>query len=233
LISVGTGWGGLAETHDFLRKLFDSGETLSSPTDFVGSVHNAPAGQAAMLLEARGPNLTSSSGDLSFEHAVLCASLMLHGETKTALIAGADAWHDALSPLLDPERVSSGPPSDGGAAFVVTVDDGMPGPRLKYLGEGGGDVVGVALREDGYGAVLVGVPAGEQESSSAQLEDLRRMLDPSVPVTTYRDTTGHYATASAVATAMAVRMVQAGGLGKPRVLMISLGAHAAAMEVFA
>jgi hypothetical protein len=233
LISVGTGWGGLAETHDFLRKLFESGETLSSPTDFVGSVHNAPAGQAAVLLEARGANITCSSGDRSFEHAVLCASLLLHGETESALIVGADAWHDTLSPLLDPKSAASGRPSDGGAAFVVTVDDGSPGTRLKYLGEAGVDVTRLVEDKDRFGAVLVGVPPGEEEITNAQLADLRRVFGAAVPLAAYRDALGQYATASAAATAMAVRMVQAATLSKPGVLIVSLGARTAAMEVFA
>jgi 3-oxoacyl-(acyl-carrier-protein) synthase len=244
IISVGTGWGGVAETHDFLRKLFESGETLSSPTDFIGSVHNAPAGQAAMLLGARGANLTCSSGDRSFEHAVLCASLLIRGETKTALIVGADGWHDVLSPLLDAESAAIGPPSDGGAAFVVSADDDAGGVRLRYLGEeGGGDAAAIARLIDrlggaaavarGYGLVLAGVSPRGGEVARTQYADLERMLARSVPLKAYRDTLGQYATASAAATAMAVRMVQHGSLAKPKVLLVSLGAWVTAMEVFA
>ena len=50
-----TGWGALSETHDFLDKLYSSREFYTSPIDFVGSVHNAPAGQVAMRSKARGP----------------------------------------------------------------------------------------------------------------------------------------------------------------------------------
>jgi 3-oxoacyl-(acyl-carrier-protein) synthase len=244
LISVGTGWGGLAETHDFLKKLFESGETLSSPTDFIGSVHNAPAGQAAMLLEAHGANLTCSSGDRSFEHALLCASLFLHGETKTALIVGADGWHDALSPLLDAESAAIGPPSDGGAAFVVVADEQPGGTRLRYLGEEGGGEAGAIIRlidrlggpaavADRYGSVLAGISPREGQAARLQHAELDRLLGRSVRLSAYRDTLGQYATATAVATAMAVRMVQGGTMAKSGVLVVSLGAWVTALEVCA
>ena len=54
-LAVGTAWGPLAETQDFLRKLFESNDQFSSPTDFIGSVNNAPAGQVALLLSAQSP----------------------------------------------------------------------------------------------------------------------------------------------------------------------------------
>ena len=66
-----TGLGALSETYDFLQQLFDSDWALSSPIDFMGSVHNAPAGHLAQYLRAKGANLTFSGQDYSFEQALL------------------------------------------------------------------------------------------------------------------------------------------------------------------
>ncbi|MCP4694082.1 MAG: 3-oxoacyl-ACP synthase, partial [Desulfobacterales bacterium] len=75
-VFFGTGWGALSETHDFLDKLFDSDERFTSPIDFIGSVHNAPAGQIAIHSGATGPNITTCGGDYAFEQALYSAGLL-------------------------------------------------------------------------------------------------------------------------------------------------------------
>ena len=100
-VFMGTGWGALSETHDFLKRLNESGEQFPSPTDFVGSVHNAPASQVAIMFGATGANITTSGGDYSFEQALLAAELMYDGNGEsTALVLGADEGHDSFSPLF-------------------------------------------------------------------------------------------------------------------------------------
>ena len=54
-IFFGTSWGPLSETYDFLTKLYESNEQFASPTEFVGSVHNAPAGQVATDAKGNRP----------------------------------------------------------------------------------------------------------------------------------------------------------------------------------
>ncbi|MBU1568870.1 MAG: beta-ketoacyl synthase chain length factor, partial [Proteobacteria bacterium] len=100
-VFMGTGWGALSETHDFLERLNSSGEQFPSPTDFVGSVHNGPASQVAIMFGATGPNITASGGDYSFEQALLAADLMISDAVIPALILGADEGHEIFSPLLD------------------------------------------------------------------------------------------------------------------------------------
>mgnify|MGYP002064868477 CR=1 FL=1 len=73
-VYFGTAWGALSETHDFLDKLYASNEFYTSPIDFVGSVHNAPAGQVAIREKIEGPNVTMTGGDASFEQALLAAA---------------------------------------------------------------------------------------------------------------------------------------------------------------
>ena len=101
-ICFGTGWGGLSETHDFLERLFSTQERFTSPTDFIGSVHNAPAGQAAIQLQAQGANLTLTDGDYSFEQALFSAGLIAHEADGPLLVMGADEYHEKLTPLFDP-----------------------------------------------------------------------------------------------------------------------------------
>ena len=98
-IFMGTGWGALSETWDFLHRLTESAEQFPSPTDFVGSVHNSPASQVAMFFNATGANVTTSGGDYSFEQAMLAAQTLL-GQGADAMTAGIDAAAYAPHRLL-------------------------------------------------------------------------------------------------------------------------------------
>jgi 3-oxoacyl-[acyl-carrier-protein] synthase-1/3-oxoacyl-[acyl-carrier-protein] synthase II len=226
VIAFGTAWGSLADTHAYLQKLFETGEKFSSPIDFVGSVHNSPAGQIALMLGANGPNLTCCSGDRSFEHAVLGALLAARGGPTAALIVAAEAFHDVLSPLLEPGKDG---PSDGGAAFAVVIGDDEPGVRVRYLGErtetdelltllGGPRAIA-----DRYGAVLIG---GADTDRCAHVS---RLLSGGPALHPYRALVGGHASASATACALAVRMAKPGGA----VLLVTLGRGATALEVTA
>ena len=121
-VFMGTGWGSLSETCDFLTKLSESAEQFPSPTDFVGSVHNSPASQIAILLGAAGANVTASGGDYSFEQALLAADSLLEDAGESAILLGADEGHERLSPLLDPSIAPGSPLADGGGALVINRD---------------------------------------------------------------------------------------------------------------
>jgi 3-oxoacyl-(acyl-carrier-protein) synthase len=245
-LAVGTAWGPLAETESYLRKLFESNDQFSSPMDFIGSVNNAPAGQVALLLAAQAPNLTFSSGERSFAQAVLSASLGMAGGARNALVLAAEAYEPKLSPLLDPGNAAI--PSDGGAAFVLVPDDGLPGARLRWLGETAGDgslaslLAGVpALRApERYDAVALEIPAGsaEQAATVAQLGGVFG----NCPILPYRNRLGHHAGISATAAALVAKAVVAGALPfadgdlalpRRRVLLLQLGRRSSALEVFA
>ena len=254
LLATGTAWGPLAETQDFLRKLFETGDQFSSPMDFIGSVHNAPAGQVALLLGAQAPNWTCSSGDRSFEQALLCVSLAMAEGAPSALVMAAEAHQAHLSPLFDPAAATGPLASDGGAALVLLPDDGAPGARVRWLGENGkgedcGDGAAVALCTqlaarvplDCYDAVALSVPAAMGADADRELLRLAEVLHP-CPVLAYRDRLGQHASVSATATALAARAVLEGALPfgqapiplrRKRVLLLLLARHATAVEVFA
>lgn len=246
-VAVGTAWGPLAETRDFLRKLFDSTDQFSSPTDFIGSVHNAPAGQVALLLGAKAPNLTCSAGDRSFAQALLCASLGIVAGAKSALVMAAEAHEAQLSPLFDPAAATGPLASDGGAAFQLAPDDALPGARMRWLAEL--DSSGLALLEKlsdlatagRYDAVLLSVPAALGADANAPVAKLAAALSP-CPLVAIRDRLGQHASVGATAAAIASRAVLEGILPlaapsmllpRKRVLLMDLGPRTTAIEVFA
>lgn len=252
-IFFGTGWGPLTETYDFLTKLFESDMKFSSPTDFINSVHNAPAGQVAMEFKSRGANMTATGGDYSFEQALLIAGL-LASEREELLLFGADETHRILSPLLDPSSAGDPVPSDGGGAIMAVASSGpAAGPSILPLGyaqtpDDPGHTVMNALGltrdiTDHYGAVFAGIPAAHEALARQQLAGFLEDSGFRGPVIDYRKYTGQYAAASAVATVLAVQTLIAGSipagltgnagisLGNKGILVMGFGPYCTALGV--
>ena len=220
-VFMGTGWGALSETYDFLTRLTDSHEQFPSPTNFVGSVHNGPAGQAAIMFGATGANVTASGGDHSFEQALLAADLLVDKEEDCCLLLGADEGHPVLSPLLDPSITPETPLADGGGAFCLSRKrEGALGlirmPFYQSSATSGGvepliDALGgsQAIQEN-YALVLAGIPAAEMESGEGQLARFIEHSGCKAPVILYREITGEFASASAVAAVMALSFLASG-----------------------
>ncbi len=218
MVSMGTAWGALSETHDFLKGLIESDQRYPSPTDFIGSVHNAPAGQIAMMLGAKGANLTTSGGDYSFEQALLSADLITRRSSESVLVVGADEYHPLFSPLFDASVRASDQPADGGGGLLLTRGDGSTGPTIAMVHYqsckdphgittlierlGGAECI-----EGRFGAVMVGMPAGCRDLARRQLEAFIAKSRFQGPLIDYRRLTGEVASASAVATVQAVQMV--------------------------
>jgi 3-oxoacyl-(acyl-carrier-protein) synthase len=242
-IAVGTAWGPLAETREFLRKLFESGDQFSSPMDFIGSVHNAPAGQIALLLGCQAPNLTISSGERSFAQALLCAALQLDNSADSALVLAAEAFEPKLSPLLEPNTASSSLCSDGGAAFLLVPDDQASGARLRWVGESLDPhvLLASASRRTGYDAILVEGPAAKDAEASPLWAEMTRLV-PAERIVPLHQWLGRHASVSATAMAIAAHAVVRGNLPLVsagldlryrRLLLVNLGPRPSAMEVFA
>ncbi len=251
-VSLGTAWGALSETHDFLQRLFETDQQYPSPTDFIGSVHNAPAGQIAMHLGARGANITTSGGDYSFEQALWSADLLTRGTREAVLVVGADEHHAHLSPLFEPGATA---PSDGGGALLLQRDtaEGRPGiAPLFYRAARCPQVIPDLIRRLGgaeqiqrtFGAIMAGLPARHRETAQAQLAAFSAATRFVGPVIDYRRLTGEFAAAAAVAAVMGAAMTAqgmvpgalAGGadvrLHGKRVLLLGLGDYITAIEVF-
>ncbi len=253
-IFFGTGWGPLSEAHDFLMKLFESGEQFTSPTDFIGAVHNAPAGQAAMLFGATGPNITVSGGDYSFEQALLTAGLLQHQSGQAMLLIGADEHHPVFTPLFEPDADAVGPSADGGAAFLLIPgkNDGLSIHSLYFADARCYpqvipdmiDRLGGPLRiRDRYAAVFTGVAAAFKKSGDNQLQAFISGTGFEGAVVDYRRWTGEFASASAVAAFLAAQCIQHNEIpGKIQtqkthslsgrgILLLGLGEFVTAMEI--
>jgi 3-oxoacyl-(acyl-carrier-protein) synthase len=256
-VFMGTGWGALSETYDFLARLASSNEQFPSPTDFVGSVHNGPASQVAIMFGATGPNITASGGDYSFEQALLAADLMFDDADRPAFVLGADEGHETFSPLFDPSIGPGSPLADGGGAFCVDRNGkgAKCGISIPFYQSGRGDEAIDALvaalgitagRQSEYALVMAGIPAAMHGQGESQLARFLEQSRLSVPVVRYRRFTGEFASASAVAAALAASFVEtglvpgafAGGSDVAidarhnKILVLGLGRDITAMELY-
>ena len=252
-VYFGTAWGALSETHDFLDKLYATREFFASPIDFVGSVHNAPAGQVAMRENARGANVTMTGGDASFEQALTVAHLLAAGGRQPVLVGGADEMHPLYSSLFDPSVTLTDTLSDGGGMLLLetagktdglTLQPGllMPAGHLEASLDaaitfyGGPDCINQRI-----GAIMVGIPAVCREAATPLLEAFRRRLGFNGPFIDYRRYVGEFASASAVAAVIALALLERGsvpgplaggkewGLAGRGILLLGLGATLSTM----
>ena len=225
-VFFGTGWGALSETHDFLKNLYETDERFSSPTDFMGSVHNATAGRIAIKFNARGPNITTTGGDDSFEQALMSAHLLATEKDKPLLVMGADEFHPVLSELFDPSVVLAKTPSDGGGALLLrcvkTHTEASSDPKLTPLFHetvtGNPHVMSSLIKCLGgsetiiadFGAVFAGLPAQSHVDGRKQLDLFLKTIEYNGPVIDYRRYLGQFASASAVAAVLAVSLLKTG-----------------------
>jgi hypothetical protein len=117
---VGTCYGGLAATVDFLEGMAARGPAFGSPTAFHESVHHAPAGQISIALGITGLTLTCSDRELSGETALKTgADLIASGRVSRALIVAAEEIVPALESAFRAFK-SQLTPAEAAAAVVLT-----------------------------------------------------------------------------------------------------------------
>jgi len=253
-IFFGTGLGCLSETHDFLERLFATDERFAGPTDFVGSVHNAPAGQIALHFNATGPNITTSGGDYSFEQALFTAGLV--NREASALVLAADEGHVTFSALFDPSVDREKPLSDGGGALWLTPISAGKGPtvalqffqtNLRDREPPIDDLVDQLERhgplQERYALIMAGMPAGCRPAAEQQLTAFWGQAGYNGPIVDYRSQIGEFQSASAVAAAIAAAYIHRGSLppalssgyksrlDRRGILILGLGKWLTAMEV--
>jgi 3-oxoacyl-[acyl-carrier-protein] synthase-1/3-oxoacyl-[acyl-carrier-protein] synthase II len=254
-VFLGTGWGALSETSDFLDRLFETDEQFPSPTDFVGSVHNAAAGQIAMQFQATGANITMTGGDYSFEQSLMAAGLVSGNTRDSFLVIGADEFHPELSRLFDRSVAKSACPADGGGALYLKKETRSSGLTIRSVffesSENNPEVISSLIQQieqqqplnERYGVILAGLPAVCRSKGEIQLQTLLAHTGFIHPVIDYRKLTGEFASASAVAAVMAVNFLinhhipepfckdKPVDLGEKGVLIIGTGDVITAVEV--
>lgn len=96
-VVIGTAFGALGTTQQFVDSWISQGERHASPLAFMSSVHGILASQIALDLGWTGVNFTVSQRNLSFEAALDTAlGALENGDTDLLLVGGADE----LTPLL-------------------------------------------------------------------------------------------------------------------------------------
>jgi 3-oxoacyl-(acyl-carrier-protein) synthase len=238
-IFFGTAMGALSETHDFLNQLFTSAERFSSPTDFIGSVHNAPAGQLALKYGATGPNIAVTGGGDTFAQALLAAEL-LTGDGQTALLVAADENHPHMTARIDPRLAADPSESDGGGAFWLHRSPNSRDPAIHLLAlvhsaDEAAAAADLAERLPGCGGY--GLILGAASRGPAMLSRFARCIDHGGPLVDYGPLVGEFGAAPAVAVVLAAALVRqrqplAGGPPAPEaVLVVGLGSSSWALEV--
>jgi 3-oxoacyl-[acyl-carrier-protein] synthase II len=100
-IVLGTGFGGVQDTVEYLEGIRRDGMGLGSPFLFSESVANAPSGHAAIELDCRGLNLTLTCGDLSGALAVeVAARAIQDGRADRAFAGGVEQVAGATLAVL-------------------------------------------------------------------------------------------------------------------------------------
>lgn len=86
-IHVGTAYGMLQDSENFLQKMIVQEEQMLNPTAFIQSTHNTVAGQIALSMGCLAHNMTFVHKAHSFESALLDAQLMPNQEGQ--ILTGA------------------------------------------------------------------------------------------------------------------------------------------------
>ena len=150
----------------------------------------------------------------------MLAGLMAEDSDDPLLVMGADEFHPVLTGLFDRSVTSDTMPSDGGGGLCLKRSgsaDGLKAAVLFYeTSENNPSVLSSLLGSlrgrETYGALFAGIPGTSRRRAEAQLRDFLSLSGFEGPVIDYRKYTGEFASASAVASVLAIRFVQRGEL---------------------
>nr|MBF0221414.1 hypothetical protein [Desulfobulbaceae bacterium] len=221
-----------------------------------GSVHNGPASQVAIQHNCTGANITTSGADYSFEQALMSAELLADSRDESIFVIGADEGHPQFSHLFDQSINANTPLVDGGAGFCLTRNASGNGVTIctSFYKNSKSTAVFEALLEAlgganqlaaDYGVLMVGIPAAFRKEGDRQLAQFMELSGFTGPVIDYRQLTGEFASASAVAAVMALEFLEKGALPKELaggsqrsfeqkgVLVLGFGQFITAMELHA
>lgn len=163
-VAVGTAFGPTLFTEKLLREILESGPETASPFWFTECVANAPAAEIALVLKARGPNLTITQREAAGLLAVGQAAVEVdEGRSDTAIAGSVEEMTPMLHAILARfgavarrggdgavarpfDRARSGYlPSEGAAMVVLERAE-------RVRGRGGRVLARIAMRGSGFDA---------------------------------------------------------------------------------
>ncbi|MFD2146716.1 beta-ketoacyl synthase chain length factor [Mucilaginibacter antarcticus] len=100
-IITGTALGCQEDTITFLQRIIEMEEQMLPPTAFIQSTHNTVAAQIALVLKCHGYNNTFVHKGISFESALLDATMLLkEGDANDILVGGTEEMTDTAFKIL-------------------------------------------------------------------------------------------------------------------------------------
>ncbi len=140
-VALGTAFGPVQTSVDYMREYVEKGAALAPPQLFAESVANAPGSHIAIEWNLRGFNVTVTQRESSaLAAAMYAASQLVKGAADAALIGGVEEANEMLFSVLD----RLGALSDEARPFAAD-RNGM------VLGEGGAVLVAGAGTRTPYG----------------------------------------------------------------------------------
>ena len=138
-VAIGTAFGPVQTSVEYMREYVDKGPALAPPQLFAESVANAPGSHIAIEWGLRGFNVTITQRESSaLAAAMYAATQLVKGSAPAALIGGVEEANEMLFSVLD--RI--------GALAVRPFDSPANG---LVLGEGGAVLVAGAGTRKPYG----------------------------------------------------------------------------------
>ncbi len=235
-IITGTGYGCMEDTCVFLGKMIENKEQGLTPTPFIQSTHNTIGSQLALLLQCQGYNQTYTQRAFSFESALLDAIITLDDDPGHFVLTGAaDEITNSSHAIQRRFGIFRRMSSDSIRLFDHTEPGTLNGEGAAYFllsGTKGHDAVslkGVAtLYKPANGVVrnyattflrsfgmtgrdvdLVIVGKSGDTTNDLATGEIVSELFPSSMVGVFKHLTGEFPTASAIAMAIATRIIQA------------------------
>ena len=164
---LGTGFGCIDTTWEYLTGMLRDGAATASPFLFAESVANAPAGHSAIEMDTRGADITLTCGDASAATALeMAARAIRDGRLEMAYCGGVELMSESLVRVLASLR-SPLFLGEGGACLILESLDLARSRKARIYGE----VAGGALASD------PGAPATDYSRDPEAMEHvIRRAL---------------------------------------------------------
>ena len=193
-IIVGTGMGCVQDSEKFLKAMLDNHEQHLTPTAFIQPTHNTVAGQLALHWQCHSYNTTYVNGAISFESALLDATMQLEQQLiANALVGGVDEHAPFF--LQTQQLVKSNLMGEGAAFFALSA---IPAQHTYA------ELVDISLRNEVTPDELPSWITDFLQHHALSINDIDIIFtgDPTplpwqCPILSYKNLCGEYFTASA------------------------------------